>query len=363
MVRVVMIDDEILALNLLENLIKTIHGIEIVGKFTSFDAAIADLNELKPDLLFLDIEMPGENGIRAAERMTTIDENVDIVFVTAYDQYALEAFGVHAVDYLLKPVTKEKLEKSVAKILKRRNISAPNNEQHDRFLKAQFLGNFILYDKHHMPIKWRTKKVKELCAYLLYHHMESVHKEQILEDLWPTHSVEKSKNLLHTTMYQLRKVFKTEGIEDAIQYIDERYKINLEITSDLLNVTNILQLSDYTEEHVNKLLAIYKDDYLVQDDYMWATSHRFSVRKKIISLLEDSAKQASFIASKQIILERLIELEPMEESYRQQLIKHLIEEGKYSDARNAYQAFKQLLWEDLEQAPHEETNKLIQTYL
>ncbi|CAG9621133.1 response regulator [Sutcliffiella rhizosphaerae] len=355
MIKVAMIDDEILAITLLENLIKDVESVNVVGKFTSFEEGLNQLKDLKPDVIFLDIEMPGANGIKVAEYIHDIDEEIDIVFVTAYDQYALDAFGVQAVDYLLKPVDKERLQKTIFKVMKRRGRKPAINTRSERQLEAQFLGNFVLYNANNEPVKWRTKKVKELCAYLL-HHQESVHKDQIVEDFWPTHSLEKAKSLLHTSMYQLRKELKNQGFEEAIHYIDERYKLHLDITSDHLRLLSALE---QPQKDINRIIELYKDDYLAEDQYLWSSGTSHSIRKKVLTVLENAYKES---ASQQG-LEKLIELEPLEEAYRQALIQAFIQEGQITEALHHFKEYEKFLWEEMSEKPSKKTRELLKKYL
>jgi two-component system, LytTR family, response regulator len=110
--RVLVVDDEALARQRLEDLLRADSGVEIVGTADNGDAAINAIRTLKPDLVFLDVQMPGKTGFEVvreigAERMPVT------IFVTAYDQYALRAFEVAALDYLVKPFDDERFEQAV----------------------------------------------------------------------------------------------------------------------------------------------------------------------------------------------------------------------------------------------------------
>ncbi|HLF55605.1 MAG TPA: response regulator, partial [Thermoanaerobaculia bacterium] len=100
--RALIVDDEALARSLLTELLAAHPEIEIVGEAANGFEAVQRIGELAPDLVFLDIQMPKLSGFEVLELVG--DAAPAVVFVTAYDEYALEAFEVHAVDYLLKPV-------------------------------------------------------------------------------------------------------------------------------------------------------------------------------------------------------------------------------------------------------------------
>lgn len=114
MMKALVIDDERLARKELISLLSEFPRIEIVGEAVNADDAIEKIDALKPDILFLDIQMPGKNGF---ELLETLDIVPKVIFTTAYDEYALKAFEVSALDYLLKPIRKERLEECVQKIM------------------------------------------------------------------------------------------------------------------------------------------------------------------------------------------------------------------------------------------------------
>ncbi|MEW5978688.1 MAG: response regulator [Acidobacteriota bacterium] len=114
----ILVDDEELALEELSFLLSSVPEVKIIGQGRNGLEAIHLVEELEPDLLFLDIEMPGLSGLRVVEQLLEKDMLPQVVFVTAYDQYAVRAFDVNAVDYLLKPVEKSRLEKAVQRAKK-----------------------------------------------------------------------------------------------------------------------------------------------------------------------------------------------------------------------------------------------------
>src|SRR5919108_4152957 len=109
--RVLIVDDEPLARQRLEDLLHQEPGVEIVGTADSGDAAIEAIRDWKPDLLFLDVQMPGKTGLDVV-REVGADAMPATIFVTAYDQYALKAFEMAAVDYVVKPFDDERFEQA-----------------------------------------------------------------------------------------------------------------------------------------------------------------------------------------------------------------------------------------------------------
>jgi two-component system LytT family response regulator len=109
--RVLIVDDEMLARQRLQDLLSRERAVEIVGQIDNGEAAVAAIQALKPDLAFLDVQMPGKTGVDVV-RAVGIDKMPATIFVTAYDQYALKAFDLAAVDYLVKPFDDERFEQA-----------------------------------------------------------------------------------------------------------------------------------------------------------------------------------------------------------------------------------------------------------
>jgi two-component system, LytTR family, response regulator LytT len=117
--RAVVVDDEQLAREELCFLLARAGGVEIVGQAGDGVEGLRLVGEQQPHLLLLDVQMPGLNGFEVAHRLLDAALLPHLVFVTAYDQYALDAFKVHAVDYLLKPVDAERLDETLARVRQR----------------------------------------------------------------------------------------------------------------------------------------------------------------------------------------------------------------------------------------------------
>lgn len=112
--KAIVIDDERLAREELKKLLKDYHEIEVIDEAKNPEEAIEKIKQLKPDLIFLDIQMPGMTGF---DMLKKLDEIPQVVFVTAYDEYAMKAFEVNAMDYILKPVEPARLDETVRKLL------------------------------------------------------------------------------------------------------------------------------------------------------------------------------------------------------------------------------------------------------
>ncbi len=116
-IRVLVADDEPLAIERLQLMLSRIEGVQLVGTASDGESAVSQTEALNPDLLLLDIAMPGLDGIAVARALAGHDQPPAVVFVTAFDQFAVAAFEVEAVDYLMKPVDPSRLERAIERAL------------------------------------------------------------------------------------------------------------------------------------------------------------------------------------------------------------------------------------------------------
>lgn len=112
--KTIIVDDERLARQELKNMLTPFDELEIIGEAANADEAIELIQNKDPELIFLDVQMPGKDGFEMLQELNAVPK---VVFVTAYDEYALKAFEVNAMDYLVKPVQPERLKESIRKIL------------------------------------------------------------------------------------------------------------------------------------------------------------------------------------------------------------------------------------------------------
>ncbi|SRR6187551_2991105 len=122
MIRTIIADDEPLALERLGFLLNDIAGVEVVGTASNGNEAAERIEALSPDLVFLDIQMPEQNGLRVAGNLASEEERPEVIFVTAFEQYAADAFEVDAADYLLKPVRFDRLWQAIERAKRRKYL-------------------------------------------------------------------------------------------------------------------------------------------------------------------------------------------------------------------------------------------------
>ena len=127
-IRTLLVDDEPVARQVLRDELATFDGIEIVGEAGDGEQALAQIQKLQPELVLLDLQMPGSGGFDVIRRLPAGGDIPCIVIVTAYDEHAIRAFEAGALDYLLKPVSRERLQKALERVRSQRGRTAERAE-------------------------------------------------------------------------------------------------------------------------------------------------------------------------------------------------------------------------------------------
>ena len=150
--RTIIVEDEELARNLLKSFLKGIDYIDLIAECENGFEGVKMINELKPDLVFLDIQMPKITGF---EMLELLDHKPQIIFATAYDQYAIKAFEYNAADYLLKPYSRDRLLEAVEKVAERvqkEGVSSDISEKVSDYPRGEYLDRIVVKDRHKIHI-------------------------------------------------------------------------------------------------------------------------------------------------------------------------------------------------------------------
>ena len=156
--KAIIVEDEFLLANVIENYLEQFEQIELVGKFTSALEGLRFLESNTIDLIFLDIEMPLINGIEFAKK---VDKSIDIIFTTAYSEYAVDGFDLSALDYLLKPIKFDRFMDAIQKFTVKQQNNSPQIKQEHLIIKSD--GEF-----HKIELK-NLIYIESLKEYLRYH--------------------------------------------------------------------------------------------------------------------------------------------------------------------------------------------------
>lgn len=355
MLKAIIVDNEEPAINVLKILLEKTGQVNVLESCLSGADALSCLQFLNPDVAFLDIEMPEMNGLELAKKILSINCNTEIIFVTAYHQYALEAFRVNALDYLLKPLLTEDVEKTVARLMKRRGLSeaSPHPPLQGRIY---CFGKFSVYGTvSEQPVKWRTLKAEELFAYLVQNLEKEVPKWKICETLWPECDIDKIDIYLHTTIYKMKKVLTSANIKFDIKFINGCYWMSLpQIYIDTLEFDSMVDLDprimEDTVKKYEKAFFLYKNDYLEDNDYIWSLSKRETYAKKYCqlatSLVSYYMKRNDYTAAERI-LQSVLEKSSLDESVHEMLLKLYFMKKDRAAFVSHYHAMKELFKAEL----------------
>ena len=213
------VDDEILMLGALVSAIKASPDISEVTQFSHCEEALAFVKDNHVDVAFLDINMRGMGGLVLAENIKIAAPDCKIVFCTGYEEYAVQAFRLHASGYLMKPVSAKDVQVEIDNIKGLRKSEKP--------MEVKCFGNFEVYAKGEKMI-FKRSKTKELFAFLIDRNGAGVTINEIGVVLWDNDESKKTQNYIHQLFRDLRQTLETIGMEDIFERNNYLYSINTE---------------------------------------------------------------------------------------------------------------------------------------
>ena len=240
--------------------------------------------------MFLDIELGAINGLEASQIILAECSKANIVFITAYSEYAVDAFELNAVDYLLKPVQIIRLSITLERI--RININENSESEYEsNSLKINCFGDFEVKNQNNQSISWRTKKSKEIFAYLYLNAGNIISKSNIIDEIFPDKEVDKAYTLLNTNIYKLRKNIEKLGFENSISFLNDCYKLELPIRSDVDDLEEYLSMNNHNDMSINKILELYKGELLEKEGYIWSINIQENYKNKVFEILYNYANE------------------------------------------------------------------------
>ena len=249
--KVLLVDDEELQLLRLKNVCSKLMPEDELLCYTNPKQAYDENEENKIDIAFLDIEMPLINGIALAKKLKKINPQINIIFVTAYNNYAVDAYSLHASGYVMKPVTESKIKKEIDGLRYAPEVKTPDN---GKLLQVKCFGNFEVF-KDGVPLKFHRQKSKELFAYLVDREGASTNMNELNAVLW-----EEDKNsYLRNLIVDIQDTLKEVGAQDVfIKRYNECFIDTTKIDCDAYEFKN----------NNPDAIRAYRGEYMIQ--YSWA---------------------------------------------------------------------------------------------
>lgn len=288
MIKAMVVDDENLTAEYICRLLRNA-GVDAADYYTNPLKALEDVHRVKPDVVFLDIEMPEVSGLELAEKIMEKMPHVCIVFITAYNHFATEAFEVNAIDYILKPIREERLLGTLNKLSEK--VPKKVNRKDNAELYIQAFGRLVL-KAGDAALKWNRQKSAEVFACLLMNEGKWVNKEKVCDIIWPDYEPRKALAYLQTAMCQIRKTISvfSEG-QIKIEYSENCYKLTLlDAFYDVERYEEFYRKATGGKsegiEFMEKAFVLYGGKYLEEEGWLWSISYRETLDMKYRYLLE-----------------------------------------------------------------------------
>ena len=257
------VDDRQLAINAVERIVRALDAQGTCVGVRSVDDALETVRKYQVDVAFLDIEMPKMSGIEVAQRMKEAQPSINIVFVTAFEDYAMEAHRLYASGYLLKPVREE----DVARALE--NLRNPVQLPSRRVLEVRCFGNFDAF-ANGKPVRFKRSKTKELLAYLIDRRGSRCTIGELMAVLWEDGVRTPSRRTqVRNLISDLRTALCAEKAEDIIV----RGRDEIAVVPDKIDC-------DYYRFLQGDPMAVnqYRGEYMAQ--YSWAEMTAGSLQRR-----------------------------------------------------------------------------------
>ena len=217
--KVILVDDEAVILKQLELEMENFPNVEILGKFNNPDKALEFLKDNKVEAVFSDIEMPGMNGIEFGKQVKDMYPGIVIIFITGYEQYAIEAMKIKADFYLTKPFDTD----DIAEVIERAELLTGRQKSTEVYFRT--FGRFDVFingESVHFP----NAKAKELLALCIDHRGGKLMMEEAIDKLWEDRPYDtRVKNLYRKAVMNIKQLFASYGVEDI--FVNSRGSCNI----------------------------------------------------------------------------------------------------------------------------------------
>ncbi len=221
-------------------------------------------------------------------------------------------------------------------------------------IRIQCMDGFCVFlpGRDGQEMKWRTKKARELFAYLFHLQGNSVSREALIELLWPESGMKSAIALFHTTLYSIRQTFTQEGLEELISYENKKYSLNMQLVdSDLAELNAYIHDLTACENNPEQMIQLYPGSYMGNSGYLWSYGMAKELENQYLSVLRSGASKRTAQERPEaaiLFFQRILEADPYNEEIVKQLIICLYKSGKQAEAKQQYDRTQKLYREDLE---------------
>ena len=335
--------------------------VEIKGKFMEPLAALDFLKSNPVDAAFLDIEMPDMDGIELSNRVIDLQGKIAVIFVTAYNQYAVEAFRLNALDYLMKPVTIERLRETLKRIVQEKKI--PMNPAK---VQIHCFGKFRVTTEN-VEVKFRTEKAEELLAFLVDRKGNFVSRNEIIDCLWEEYDGDRALIYFNTTLHYIKKALFGHGVTVTIEHDRGSYRFDTSgLSCDYFRFQEFVikhrEVNQGNISECEEIASLYNGEYLTGEDFYWAEHNRQMLKEQFIHLLLGIARYhknaSNHPKTAEWIKQGLIH-EPLHRELNYELIEVLVGSKDLIAANRYYKIYRNELKRKLRQEPDDSFMKLL----
>lgn len=365
MLKAIIVDDEQLAITVLKNKLSQFPEVEVVNTYVNPIFDIEELQHLQVNVAFLDVEMGKVTGLDLAEIIHSQYPHIQIVFVTAYAEYAAQAFEVNSLDYLLKPVTTARLRKTI-------NRLTEQYPQHQSLVTQEETGPFVVecfkeFQLYHdgKQVSFKTSKVKELFAFFMLNRNSPVHRDVLIELLWPEQDYKKAKINLHTCISHLRKLLDSFGYNQSVSFCNQSYTFSIDhIKCDAEHFQQLSESIDVVNDEnvqlVDDCIALYKGSLFELNDFHWSNQYQQQLENKYTDVLEKAINYYIEIDKNKALpyLQLQLPLFPYDDQKVERYMSFLIDTGHRNEAIKLFIDYKDRLQNDLGVSPSDELVEL-----
>ncbi len=349
MIRAIIVDDEQPSVEKLARLLQNSGVVEIKGTFTNAAAAVKAVKNTIVDAVFLDIEMPDMNGMKLSQKIMEIDKNIAVVFITAYSKYAVEAFRLDAMDYLMKPIDKEKVAQTLDRIIEKKDIRIGTESN-----KIYCFDKFKVMNKD-VKVEFRTAKAEELLAFFIHHHGKEIARSEIIDQIWAEFDGDKAIDNFNANLYYMKKALLKHDFIIEVERNKDKYKLLMRsVYCDYFEFMSAISLEDKmsirTIEKWEQAIRLYQGDYFKGNDYTWAEGRKLFLREKHVQLILSVTNYYNRLNQFEKSIELLkngLKFEPLYGEFNERLIKKYIILGDQYSAVKHYNEYKKKLKKEL----------------
>ncbi len=208
MKKIAIVDDVKNARSMLARLLQDYPELEVIGDFSNGKDFLEFIKTNSVDLVFLDIEMPGIDGLAVAKLLAKTHKELFFAFATAFSRYSLEAWGTNAIGYITKPYDKAELQKVVERFLELSPV--------EKKIRVECFPNFNIFINN-APLVFKSKKAKEILAYLVYNKGGWVRINEICAEVLEDLDEKNAKDSFRSYMSRLIKTLEANGVSNLIE--------------------------------------------------------------------------------------------------------------------------------------------------